>query len=179
MKLINKMYSVKVCEYDGWSLNRIIDIIESLYSLEDAIYVGKSIIRDYCYESIFENTDFELLPDDVTDNELESFIANKRNENKSYSIIIEITSGNRKQFETSKELMDYFNNNIKNISNEELYDFLLSLVVSESREYDYSGEFISSKIWEQCPTLERAIFSNVNFNEQDCLNGIYTFEYQY
>lgn len=39
-----------------------------------------------------------------------------------------VVSGDRKIFNTSKELMDYFNLKIKNISNENLYDFLLSLV---------------------------------------------------
>lgn len=187
MKKINKIYSVQIHEYNGniksnnefCYLTNIIESFNNLYTLEDAINIGKRTIWDYCYNEICKDLEIEDLPEDITKDQFELFISDKLKENKSYAIIVEIISGSRIRFDTSVELMEYFNSNIKNISNNELYDFLLSLVASQSITYDYNGNYICSNIWEQCPILENGYSSKIDFNENDCLKGIYTFEYDY
>ena len=108
------------------------------------------------------------------------FIKNKDKffKNKDYYFSISIISTNRKRFNTSKELMDYFNTNIKNISNDNLYDFLLSLVNSISVLYDYFGNILYKYIDDASPVKENVYYSKVDFNEEDCKKGIYTFEYR-
>ena len=108
------------------------------------------------------------------------FIKNKDKffKNKDYYFSISIISTNRKRFNTSKELMDYFNTNIKNISNDNLYDFLLSLVDSITVLYDYFGNILYTHIDDASPIEENVYYSKVDFNEEDCKKGIYTFEYR-
>ena len=96
-----------------------------------------------------------------------------------YFICISVISTDRKIFNTSKELMDYFNSNIKNISNNNLYDFLLSLVTSDDYTYDYEGNLVDHSIEVQCPALERVFSPNVEFDMESCEQGKYTFEYLY
>ena len=183
MEQIDKIYSVEVCEYhyiqsqDFLYRNKIINFYHDLYTLEEAIQVGKNSIRDYCYNIIFSDVNDDELPDDITDNQFEDFISEENKNFKKYIIIVNIISGNRKRFNTSKELMDYFNNNIKNISNDNLYDFLLSLVTSQSIWYDENGNIINSYINTQCPLLEFGYSSDIDFNEEDCKKGVYTFKY--
>lgn len=107
------------------------------------------------------------------------FIKNKDKffKNKDYYFSISIISTNRKRFNTSKELMDYFNTNIKNISNDNLYDFLLSLVVSDDRFYDYKGKLITSAPQKQYPKLESYCSSIVQFSMESCEIGYYKFCY--
>ncbi len=138
------------------------------YTLDEAIESGIEDIK-WQYNNI-SNTDT-----DITDIELENFI----NKITYFEFSIDIISGNRKRFNTSKELMDYFNTNIKNISNDNLYDFLLSLVESDRRLYDYKGNFISSEVSIQIPKDEYCIRSNVQFSMESCRNGEYRFEYRY
>ena len=108
------------------------------------------------------------------------FIKNKDKffKNKDYYFSISIISTNRKRFNTSKELMDYFNTNIKNISNDNLYDFLLSLVDSITVLYDYFGNILYTHIDDASPIEENVYYSKIDFNEEDCKKGIYTFEYR-
>ncbi len=73
--------------------------------------------------------------------------------------------------------MDYFNTNINNIDNNNLYDFLLSLVNSVDTVYDYNGNILYRTIFNQQPLYESRYSSEVQFNEEDCKKGIYTFVY--
>ena len=188
MENLNKIYVIHVYEYNGditsnedyCIRNKIIEN-DIAYTLEDSIKIGKNSIRNYCYNKIYEDVsdeDLDNIPDNITDDQFESFISNKLKEGNTYAIIISIISGNRKRFNNSKELMEYFNNNIKNISNDNLYDFLLSMVISEDRFYDYNGNYINTFIWDQCPLLESSWDAKIDFNEDDCKKGIYTFEYK-
>ena len=186
MNIMNRIYIVNVCEYNGTInskdyciRNKIIDS-NIAYTLEDAIKNGKDIIESYFYNEIYENiSDEEIdnIPDELSDEQIENIISDRLKNNISYLITVNIISGNRRRFNTSNELMEYFNNTIKNISNENLYDFLLSMVTHVDNLYNYKGEYISSYIWEQCPLLDPIWESNVDFNEEDCKKGIYTFEY--
>ena len=74
--------------------------------------------------------------------------------------------------------MNYFNSNIKNISNDKLFDFLLTLVCSYDKIYNYKGEFIRNHIIDMCPRNELVFSNKVDFNEEDCKKGIYEFEYK-
>lgn len=128
MNNLNKVYTVQVLEYSGniksensfCVLNRILSSNIS-YSLEDALSIGKQEIRDYFYNIIYKNSDVDEIPDDITDEQLETSIKTNLDKNISYSILISIVSGNRIRFNTSKELMNYFNTNIKNISIKIIY----------------------------------------------------------
>ena len=100
-----------------------------LDSFEDAMQFGKYIIESDCYNN----------EDKVEINNYDKYITESA---LSYNILISEISKNRKRFNNSKELMDYFNTNIKNISNDNLYDFLLSLVNSIDNLYDYFGNIL-------------------------------------
>lgn len=166
MEKINKIYIIHVFKYrgdisygDGFCIRDSIINNGIAYNLKDAIAIGKNNLKDY-----------------LDDNEID--IQDELNKNYSYAIVVSIISGNRIRFNTSGELMDYFNNNIDNISNDNLYDFLLSLVESDDYVYDYNGNFIFNIINEQCPLLEYIWDADVDFNEEDCKQGKYTFEYR-
>lgn len=136
------------------------------YSIEEALHNSKIFMNDF----------YELYKEQYNDNlSLYDFYTN---ENTFYECTIDIVSGNRIRFNTSKELMDYFNTNIKNISNDNLYDFLLSLVVSETLYFDYKGNLQSSEINKQLPVNENVLIARVYFTEEDCKNGKYIFEYR-
>ena len=64
------------------------------------------------------------------------------------------------------------------ITNDNLYDFLLSLVNCEYIQYDYNGDIVYSDIVHYSPLKEKVFSCNINFNEKDCKNGIYTFSYK-
>lgn len=174
-----KMYMVTVCEYTGCIRTNILN--NSLFdTFEEGLKFGKDSIREYCYNIFYKNIsdeELDLIPEELNQQELESVIEDFNNKDIRYEIIISIVSTNRKRFNTSKDLMNYFNTNIKNISNDELYDFLLSLVDSEDRVYDYNGNYITTFINEQCPMLEGCWSADIEFNEKDCKKGIYTFNY--
>ena len=137
-----------------------------LDNFEDAMQFGKYIIESDCYNN----------EDKVKINNYTKYISESA---LSYNILISEISKNRKRFNNSKELMDYFNTNIKNISNDNLYDFLLSLVNSIDNLYDYFGNilyrYIENMNFKINPSIYRA---DVDFNEEDCKKGIYTFNYK-
>ena len=123
------------------------------YTLEDAISKGIIELKNICLDYYDIN--------EISDNKLKKFYINK---NLYYEFQISVINSNRKRFNTSKELMDYFNTNIKNISNNNLYDFLLSLVQYDNRYYNYKGKLIGSEPAAQIPN--------------DCLGFIVEFSYE-
>lgn len=140
-------------------------------TLEEALENGKDAIRSDCYNNSLKDLD--------TNNEILSFIKSCKDLlDIDYKIRISIVSTNRKRFNTSKEIMEYFNTNIKNITNDNLYDFLLSLVESDDYVYDYEGNLLYHQIQDQSPILESRYSNDIDFDIESCKNGIYTFSYK-
>lgn len=172
----NKLYTVYISKKVP-KFNNILDV-STLDTLEEALDFGKNVIKMDCYNELFKYT--LNPPDDITSEQLDSFIKiNDEEYDIYYRIVVDIISTDRKKFNTSKELMEYFNSNIKDISNDNLYDFLLSMVNSEIRIYDYNGNLITRRINTQCPLLESIYSDDIEFTEESCSKGIYTFEYKY
>ena len=94
-----------------------------------------------------------------------------------YSMFIRTISSEQKIFDTVKELVDYFNANINRIANAELFDFLLSLARFRGDWYDAAGRHKFGQVHPRCPLNETVFSCNMDFNETDCLKGIYTFEW--
>lgn len=136
------------------------------YSLEDAIQCGLSYISDEFYD-IYNRSPYN-------NQELEDFINNNFEDD---CILINVISGNRIRFNTSKELINYFFDNINKISNENLYDFLLSFVECDNLFYDYKGNLLNSEISTQCPVEEYGWDAHVIFTEDSCKEGKYRFSY--
>ena len=137
------------------------------YSLEEAIKIGKSELYDICanyYDS-----------DEVSKNKLYKFYNNK---NLYYDFQISVVSGSRKRFNTSNEIMEYFNKYIDKIPNHKLYDFLLSLIEYDNRYYKYDGKLKGSEPISQRPKLEYAYGCRVYFSIESCKRrNWYIFEY--
>lgn len=137
------------------------------YSLEESIRIGKIELYDFCCN--FYDCD------EVSKQKLYKFYNNK---NLYYEFQISVVSGNRKRFNTSNEIMKYFNKYIKYIPNNKLYDFLLSLVKCENRYYRYDGKLIGGEIMNQHPKFERVFSSRVYFSIESCKRrNWYIFEY--
>ena len=126
----------------------------------------RSTLEDEYYEV------YEKEPKD--DNELNKFIEDYITE---FDFYVNIISGNRILFETADELMLYFKNNIDNVPNDNLYDFLLSLSDSNLLWIDYNGDIIKQSIQPQHPYGERVVAFNVDFTEESCKCGKYQFIY--
>ena len=90
-----------------------------------------------------------------------------------YCLFVFTISGNRIQFNTIRELKDYFKNNILKISNDSLYDFLLSLVEYNYCAYDYKGNLIDNMAF--LPNFNETVVYDIEFTEDDCKNGKYMF----
>lgn len=139
-------------------------------TIEEAMKFGKVTISDDCYNNSLKDLD--------TNNEILLFIKNCKDLlDIDYKIRISIVSTNRKRFNTSKEIMEYFNTNIKNITNDNLYDFLLSLVESDDYVYDYEGNLLYHQIQDQSPILESGYSNDIDFDIESCKTGKYTFVY--
>lgn len=138
------------------------------YTLDEAINNG---IRNF--EEKFFNV-FSRMPHDYQ--ELYKFIEDSINEDDQI-FMINIISGNRISFDTSKELIEYFNDNIDKISLENLYEFLLSLVESHDVFYNYKGERVNSDIESQRPVTENVWCPYISFTEDSCQDGKYKFIY--
>lgn len=151
--------------YDCEFLDAIVDN-GIFYTLEEAISYGKWVfVNMACNEY-----DKEI----ITDKELDKFI----NDNKiEYRFIISIVSSNRKRFNSSNDIMDYFNSKIKFISNDNLFEFLLSLIENYNITYDYYGNIICEEPIQQYPKDSHVISSIVDFTIESCKNGNYKFKY--
>ena len=165
----SKLYMITVFKRIEYSPNIIHAEVYDTFDI--ALENGKNAISDDCYN----NSDIDL----ITENDYINYINAMKENDTEYFICISVISTDRKIFNTSKELMDYFNSNIKNISNNNLYDFLLSLVTSDDYTYDYEGNLVDHSIEVQCPALERVFSPNVEFDMESCEQGKYTFEYLY
>lgn len=165
----NKIYSLNLsiaknnweCEF----LDAIIDN-EIFYTLEEAVEYGK-----YSFLNIIYN---EYDKEDISNEELNKYIQDKNIE---YNFIVSIVSTNRKRFDTVKELMDYFNFNINYISNDDLFDFLLSLIQYYNITYDHHGNIISEEPIIQYPDDPFVVSAIVDFTIESCKNGRYRFNY--
>lgn len=163
---MKKMYLVTALEYTNCIRTNIINY-SICDTLDDAIKKGIFFIKEYICNIIDKDID------ELTDDTYSQLVNNS--DKISYSINISVFSTNRKSFKTPKDLMKYFNNNIKNISYENLYDFLLSLVEYDSRLYNYKGEYRSNMIFGRQFLLEQPYAYNLEFTEESCMNGIYEF----
>lgn len=165
----NKLYLTGVSKISDDSINIIqYDVYDTL---EEALENGKDAIRSDCYNN--SNTTLK------TENDYIEYLKSlKIKYNMYYLIEISIISTNRKRFNTSKEIMEYFNTNIFNISNDNLYDFLLSLVESDDYVYDYEGNLLYHQIQDQSPILESGYSNDIDFDIESCKNRKYTFVYK-
>lgn len=91
-----------------------------------------------------------------------------------YCFFIDIISGNRIEFNSYKDLKYYFDSNILNISNNELYDFLLSLIDFIYTAYDYNGNLID--LDGHINYINDLSSYDIKFTEDECKNGIYKFD---
>lgn len=161
MKKTNKIYSCTNCDN-----SQLI-----CYSLKDAIEYGVQSFKDLFYN--------KYLKDYENEDELNEFIENEiRNDNIRGEFIIEIISCNRLEFESEHEILSYLIENIDNVSNDNLYDFLLTMVNSEVRFYDHKGNYISNDINTQNCGLE-CYNSQVSFSEYSCKERKFQFAYEY
>ena len=157
----NKIYIV---EYNNKTSN--INTPFVCYTLQEAINIGMSQFTDAFFDT------HEREP--IDNNELEKFIQENYRD---LDFIIKVISGNRLRFRTTEELIYYFLNNIDNIDNENLYDFLLSMVESQELFFNYKGELEGVDFATQCPYEENGWNPKVYFTEELCKEGKYTFAY--
>lgn len=158
--------SIKIISDDG-KINYSSSAI--FYSLEEAIESGKNELYDICCYYLAEKIDT------ISKNKLYKFYNNK---NIYYEFQISVVSGNRKRFNTSTEIMEYFNKYIDHIPDNKLYDFLLSLVECDNRYYRYDGKLKGGEPKTQQPKLEYAFSSRVHFSMESCeRRNWYIFEY--
>lgn len=92
------------------------------------------------------------------------------------AIYINVLSCNRIKFESKLELKSYFDSNINTISNDRLYDFLLSISDHDTRCYDYYKNFIDSEQHLHCANTDILAY-DLKFTEESCSRGEYIFEY--
>lgn len=131
------------------------------YTLEEAITAGKELYNSYykCYCE--DDIDFDTFMKD-----------------KDCYFFVNIVSGNRKRFNSYDELMKYFNDNINNIPNDKLYDFLLSLVNYEYRAYDYKGNYIACEAMFE-PIKDQFVAWDIKFSMESCKNRDFIFRLNY
>lgn len=81
------------------------------------------------------------------------------------------------KFDNNKNLMEYYNNNVNNISNDNLFDFLLTLIDEYDINYDYKGNVISEEPQPQS-FGSRVMAYHLDFSPESCSKGIiYGFDY--
>lgn len=153
---------------NSWECNFLDAIVDNgiFYTLEEAISYGKWVFTNMVCS--------EYDKDIIIDKELDEFIKDNKIE---YKFTISIVSNNRKRFNNSKEIMDYFNSSINSVSNDNLFDFLLSLIEYYDITYDYHGNIICEEAIEQCPKDSYVSSSIVDFTIEGCGKGKYIFNY--
>lgn len=127
------------------------------YSLDEAIDIGKHEFIDYYNNN---KPRFSKISFDDFMKKLD------------YYFFINIISGNRIQFKSYNDLKLYLETHISNISNDELYDFLLSLIDHMYTAYDYKGNLIES---DGIINIEDLLAYDIKFTEEDCKNREYKF----
>lgn len=165
---MNKMYNMELVEYINGIKTKIIKT--GIYdTLEDAIYSGKNNLISFIRDLI------EYEKDDNISKIIQDYINNALINGIEYSIIINVFSTNRKKFIEAKDLIDYLNNNIINVPDCELYDFLLSLVEYDTRIFDYNGNYQSNMIIGRSMLNTRSY--DLDFTEDSCKYRKYKFKY--
>lgn len=153
---------------NNWECQFLDSIVDNgiFYTLEEAITYGKYSFLNMACNSYDK--------DNITESELNEYI---QDNNIEYNFTISIIANNRKRFNTCNELIDYFDSNIKSISNDNLFDFLLSLVESYNITYDYHGNIIAEEPIPQYPKDSIVVSAIVDFTINSCKNNQYRFEY--
>ena len=137
------------------------------YSLDEAVRLGKLELYNFCCDYYDQ--------EEVSKGKLYKFYHDK---NLYYDFTVSVVSGSRKRFDTSDEVMEYFNKCIDHIPDNKLYDFLLTLVECVNRYYRYDGKLKGGEPVVQCPRLERAFARRVYFSMESCQRrNWYIFEY--
>ena len=152
-----------------WKEKGVFDYITSVeYSLEDAVQKGVQILKENCMDY--------LDADSINERQIKRYYQNKK---LYYDFRVLVVSGNRKRFSTSEALMNYYKTEICNYqSGIELYEFLLTLVESDLRIYNYKGKLIGSCPVLQVPKHERAFSCLVDFSMESCIRrGYHQFSY--
>lgn len=128
------------------------------YTLEEAIEKGKQKLFEYYtnFKPKFSKISFDDYMKKID-----------------YCLFVYTISGNRNKFKSIKELKDYFENNISKISNDLLYDFLLSLIEYNYCAYDYKGNLLETIGF--LPSFNETVVYNIEFTEDSCRNGKYIF----
>lgn len=109
--------------------------IESFYSLDEAV---KGICERY-YEiaKSFVDSDRNVSRDFLDMVAKEKFIRS--------ILAVRVVSGNRIQFDTEKELRNYYVEHVIGVKAEDMYEFLLRFVEYDARYYDAHGEYLNSE----------------------------------
>ena len=153
---------------NNWECDFLDAIVDNgiFYTLEEAISYGKWVFANMVCSEYDKET--------ITNEELDKFIKDNKIE---YKFIISIVNNNRKRFNNSKDIMDYFNSKINSVSNDNLFEFLLSLMEYYDITYDYHGNIICEEPIEQCLKDSYIISSIIDFTIEGCKKGKYTFNY--
>lgn len=113
--------------------------------LEDAVtYACGNLLGEMGH---YVESDDEYYPDLSDEQEYEVF----KEKVKDYSVKISVISSKHIQFESQKELAAYYAEQVAGdeLDEENIYDFLLSLVKCEERYYDIHGNYFRSRIVRQ------------------------------
>ena len=100
----------------------------------------KVSIQDAC--SFFKNTLEKIYNKNLSNKDIDYIIDNDIME---HSIQVLIFHKHRIRFDTATEIREYYINNIFDISKNHMYDFLLSMIDHDERNYTYNGDFIASR----------------------------------
>ena len=153
---MSRIYHVNIGVSNEEGYTRYFNYIYA-YSLEEAIDKGKKELYNYYIDS-----NSKISFDDFM-------------KKLDYYFFINVISGNRLRFNTYKEINDYFTNKISKISNDKLYDFLLSLIDHMYYAYDYTGKLL--EYMGDLPMVEnKVIIYDIAFTEEGCLNNEYQFK---
>lgn len=170
IKSYKRIYHVTVVKYIQSTASNIILATQIFNNIKEAKLYAVNIISNFISKDL--NITTELLPI-----EIDQYANQYIKQGIEYGFFIQTNSFEKRIFENSNELMNYLNNNINKIPNEQLFDFLLSLVSCRNDWFDHIGRYIHGEIIKQ-PFINQSIFSaDIDFNETDCLKGIYTFKY--
>lgn len=167
--MLNNIYILNLSiAKNNWKCKFLDAIIDNgiFYTLEEAIDYGKLVFTNMACNEYYVET--------ITDEELDNFIKDNKIE---YRFTISIISNNRKRFNTDKELMDYFNSKINSISNDNLFEFLLSLIEYYDITYDHHGNIICEEPIEQFPKNSYVTSCIIDFTIDGCKKGEYRFHY--
>lgn len=85
---------------------------------------------------------FSGRKEDLTDEEKQQIIEEHFLD---YKIAVEVVSKHRIRFDYAEEIRRYYVENVFDVPKGEMYDFLLTLINHDERNYDFRGEFLNSR----------------------------------